>query len=81
MSLFMHLYLKRENARRDEEMHARGLTLETYTEDMRVAEREKGDDATVSPPFLKADGVGMKANCAFSSSATRPKYTGKGFKL
>lgn len=29
-------------------MESKGLTLETYTEDMRIAEREKGDNATVS---------------------------------
>jgi len=48
LSLFLHIYLKRENARRDEAMKAQGLTLDTYTEDMRTAEREKGDNATVS---------------------------------
>lgn len=47
LSLFMHLYLKNENARRDAAMQSQGLTLESYTEDMKHSEREKGDDATV----------------------------------
>jgi hypothetical protein len=48
LSVFMHVYLVRENARRDEAMQAKGLTLDSYTEEMKHAEREKGDDATVS---------------------------------
>lgn len=48
LSLFMHLYLKRENARRDEAMQAKGLTLESYTEEMKYSERERGDYASVS---------------------------------
>lgn len=48
-SLFMHVYLKRENARRDDIMTLEGLTLDAY---MKYAEREKGDDATVSGLFL-----------------------------
>jgi len=49
LSFFMHAYLRRENERRDDAMRAKGLgTLESYTEDMKYAEREKGDDATVS---------------------------------
>jgi hypothetical protein len=47
LSLFMHLYLKKENARRDAAMQSQGLTLESYTEDMKHSEREKGDNATV----------------------------------
>ncbi|KAH6909283.1 high-affinity nicotinic acid transporter [Coprinopsis sp. MPI-PUGE-AT-0042] len=46
LCFFMHFYLVRENARRDRLMESKGLTLETYTEDQRVAEREKGDNAT-----------------------------------
>jgi sugar phosphate permease len=46
LSVFMHVYLVRENARRDEAMQAKGLTLDSYTEEMKHAEREKGDDAT-----------------------------------
>jgi sugar phosphate permease len=46
LATYMHIWLRRENARRDREMEAKGLTLDTYTEEMRVAERERGDDAT-----------------------------------
>ncbi|PPQ92915.1 hypothetical protein CVT25_000501 [Psilocybe cyanescens] len=46
LSLFMHLYLKRENARRDAAMQAMGYTLDSYTEEMKHGEREKGDNAT-----------------------------------
>ncbi|RXW25479.1 hypothetical protein EST38_g296 [Candolleomyces aberdarensis] len=46
LCLFMHLYLVRENRRRDEEMRAKGLTLEDYTHEMKAAERERGDYAT-----------------------------------
>lgn len=42
LSLFMTLYLRRENARRDREHKA----PETYTEAERVTERERGDLAT-----------------------------------
>jgi len=53
LSLFMHAYLKRENERRDDAMRARGLVaLESYTEDMKYEEREKGDDATVRHLFF-----------------------------
>jgi len=48
LSCFMHLYLRGENARRDELMRAEGLTLASYTEEMKYAQREKGDNATVS---------------------------------
>ena len=51
LSVFMHLYLVRENARRDEEMEAQGLTLESYTDEMKQAQRERGDYATVSVFF------------------------------
>ena len=62
LCIWMHFYLVRENARRDKEMEAKGLTLETYTEDMRTVERESGDNATVSLPYccvpcLMADDV------------------------
>lgn len=48
LSLFMHLYLVRENKRRDAAMQAKGLTKESYTEEMKLAERELGDYASVS---------------------------------
>jgi len=46
LAIWMHIWLRRENARRDREMESKGLTLETYTEEMRVAEREAGDYAS-----------------------------------
>lgn len=51
-TIFMTLYLRRENKRRDELMASQGLTLATYTDEQKDAERERGDDATVSffPP-------------------------------
>jgi len=48
LSVFMHLYLKRENARRDAELASQGRTLESFTEEMKFAERENGDNAPVS---------------------------------
>ncbi|KDR66528.1 hypothetical protein GALMADRAFT_273465 [Galerina marginata CBS 339.88] len=46
LSFFMHTYLKRENARRDAAMNSQSLTLDSYTEQMKDSEREKGDNAT-----------------------------------
>lgn len=48
LCLFMHLYLVRENARKDTDMERLGLTLESYSEDQKYQEREKGDNASVS---------------------------------
>jgi len=42
LSLFMTIYLRRENARRDREYKPPS----EYTEEERIAEREKGDNAT-----------------------------------
>lgn len=42
LSIFMTIYLRRENARRDREYKAPA----DYTEEERFAEREKGDNAT-----------------------------------
>lgn len=50
LCIFMTLYLRRENSRRDALMASQGYTLESYSEDMKEAEREKGDNATVSIP-------------------------------
>ncbi len=74
LCIFMHIYLVRENSRRDIEMAARGLTLDSYTEEMKYEEREKGDDATVSE-FLS---VNLNPNAYsslshFSSSALQSK--------
>jgi len=46
LCIFMHLYLKGENARRDAAMIAKGLSLDSYSEEMKYAERERGDNAT-----------------------------------
>jgi len=43
---FMTTYLRKENARRDALMVEQGLTLESYSDEMKEAEREKGDNAT-----------------------------------
>ena len=42
LSIFMTIYLRRENARRDREYKPPS----EYTEDERLAERERGDNAT-----------------------------------
>jgi hypothetical protein len=62
LSFFMHVYLRRENNRRDEElrqeMEAAGGKIvsrdEWYTQEMREKERERGDYASVSvsPPIV-----------------------------
>ncbi|KAJ2914183.1 hypothetical protein MD484_g6232, partial [Candolleomyces efflorescens] len=47
LCLFMHIHLRKENARREAEMKALGLTsVDQYTEEMKTAEREKGDYAS-----------------------------------
>ena len=56
LCLFMHRYLLRENARKDTEMMAQGLTLESYFEEQEFQEREKGDDASVSIVVFTYDG-------------------------
>lgn len=43
---FMTLYLRKENARRDAILAEKGLRLEDYTDEMKDAERECGDDAS-----------------------------------
>jgi predicted MFS family arabinose efflux permease len=48
LCIFMTLYLRRENVRRDRLMSEQNMTLDMYTEDMKEAERERGDNATVS---------------------------------
>lgn len=42
LCIFMTLYLRRENARRDREYKAPA----DYTEEEKIAERESGDNAT-----------------------------------
>ncbi|KAF8461685.1 major facilitator superfamily domain-containing protein [Kalaharituber pfeilii] len=46
LCLFMTIYLRRENARRDALLREKGMTLEDYTEEMKDSEREAGDYAT-----------------------------------
>lgn len=46
LCIFMTIYLGRENARRDALMAEQNMTLDDYTEDMKDAEREKGDYAS-----------------------------------
>lgn len=48
LCIFMTWYLRKENARRDALMTEKGLTLESYTDEMKELEREAGDSATVS---------------------------------
>jgi len=50
-------------------MRQKGLTLESYTEEMKVEEREKGDDATVSLLFFMGQFTVTDGD-AFSSSAS-----------
>jgi len=46
LTLFMHFYLKRENARRNQWAIENNLQPEDYTEEQKYAEREKGDYAS-----------------------------------
>ena len=46
LTLFMTIYLGRENARRDVLLREQNLTLENFNDEMKAAQREKGDDAT-----------------------------------
>ena len=46
LTVFMTLYLRHENARRDALLVAQGFSLEEVSTTTRLEEREKGDDAT-----------------------------------
>lgn len=46
LTVFMSLYLRRENARRDEWAVENNMLPDSYTEEQKFAEREKGDGAT-----------------------------------
>ncbi|KAF8660605.1 hypothetical protein AX16_001584 [Volvariella volvacea WC 439] len=46
LCIFMKWWLEKENARRDAELKAKGMTLDDYTEEMKAAERERGDYAS-----------------------------------
>lgn len=52
LSVFMTIWSRHENRRRDCIMKEKGLTLDDYTEDMKAQEREKGDYASVSAKHL-----------------------------
>jgi len=46
LTVFMTLYLRRENARRDQLALEKNLQPEDYTEEQKLAERDMGDNAT-----------------------------------
>ena len=46
LSAFMLVYLKRENARRDRWAVEHNMFPDSYTEEQKFAEREKGDHAS-----------------------------------
>jgi hypothetical protein len=46
LSTIMTYYYRRENARRDSQLHSRNMTIADYSSEMKWEEREKGDDAT-----------------------------------
>jgi hypothetical protein len=46
LTIFMSLYLRRENAKRDAWAVENNMLPENYTADQKSAEREKGDYAT-----------------------------------
>ncbi|KXN82652.1 hypothetical protein AN958_02329 [Leucoagaricus sp. SymC.cos] len=83
LSVIMHVYLVRENARRDTEMEAQGLALERYTDEMKSREREKGDDATVlltilQYVFLAHESIARVgySTCANTAQSTLQQQTG-----
>jgi hypothetical protein len=46
LALCMTVYYKIENRRRDAADRERGLTVESYTEEMKLSQEDRGDDAT-----------------------------------
>ncbi|TGZ77276.1 MFS general substrate transporter [Ascodesmis nigricans] len=46
LTTFMTIYLRKENARRDADFAARGITIEELTEEQKYEERERGDHAS-----------------------------------
>jgi hypothetical protein len=46
LALFMTAYYRIENRRRDAADRDRGLTVESYTEEMKLSQEDRGDDAT-----------------------------------
>lgn len=70
---FMTAYLRKENARRDALMVSQGLTLESYSDEMKDSERENGDNATVSSLVLVKAIESANTNNQNSSSVTLSK--------
>ena len=71
LCVFMNFYLRHENAKRDAAMAAQGLSLDSYTSEMKFAEREKGDNATASVFILSITFFEFTLAC--SSSATQSR--------
>jgi len=46
LTIFMSIYLRRENARREAWARENDMQLENYTEEDKTAERERGDYAS-----------------------------------
>lgn len=46
LTAFMMTYYKMENSRRDAKDAERGLTADTYTPEMKLQQKDDGDDAT-----------------------------------
>jgi hypothetical protein len=46
LTAFMTLVLRRENSRRDLLLSEQHLTLDSFTDEMKVDQRDRGDDAT-----------------------------------
>lgn len=46
LTAFMTVYLRRENARRDQVLIGQAITLEEVSDEIKWEQREKGDDAT-----------------------------------
>lgn len=45
LTAFMTFYFRHENARRDKLLLQMGVNLDDYREQMKIVDREKGDDA------------------------------------
>lgn len=46
LTVAMTLFLRRENSRRDLLLSEQNLTLESITDEIKLSQRERGDDAT-----------------------------------
>jgi hypothetical protein len=45
LTSFMTFYFRRENARRDKVLEGMGVTLDEYSNHLKLEEKDKGDDA------------------------------------